>query len=342
MKFLKHRFFYVIILGVIIASLIHGLVPVPEESKVTNGFFYSLLLTIAITFCIWEGSLAIDKRLNKLFSWDKHPMKRVLLQSVTNLIYSNSIILIGSSLFDYFVCKMPKDMQGKMSLAGLIVGSLITLIVMAFEIGTQFFKKWKASLLEVEKYKKETTEAQLENLKSQVNPHFLFNNLSVLSSLVYKNQDKAVDFISQFSKVYRYILDNNSKELVALETELKFIESYCYLLSIRFGAGISFKLSIEPEKLQLLIPPMALQLLIENTIKHNETSLEMPLLVEVFTQDDYLIVTNNLQTRALSEGSSKMGLKNIISRYKHYTESLVQVHATEKSFEVQLPLLKNQ
>jgi two-component system LytT family sensor kinase len=341
MNIFKNRFLYIVILGVVIAFLIHGLEPAPEEGKIKNGLFYSILLTIGITFLVWEGSIRIDCWMDKVLPWDKKPVKRAISQSTINVTYSIAVIVLGTSLFNYFVCKFPEATKDKMNKASVIIGSLVTLIIMGFEIGKDFFIKWKVSLAEVEKYKKESVEAQLENLKSQVNPHFLFNNLSVLSSLVYKDQDKAVDFINQFSKVYRYILDNKSKELIELETEIKFIESYCYLLKIRFGEGILFNFNISPTNLQQLLPPMALQLLIENTIKHNETSLDMPLYVNIFTREDYLIVSNNLQVRKLNEESSRMGLKNIMSRYRHYTKMEVHISTTEKKFEVQLPLLKS-
>ncbi len=337
----KSRFLYIVLLGIVISLLIHSLVQLPEKEQTKNGFFYSILLTIVITFLVWEGSLQIDKWMNKIFPWDKKPVKRAISQSIINVVYSISVILIGTHSFNYFVCKFPEETKSKMNNAGIVVGVLITLILMAAEIGVQFFNKWKLSLAEVEKYKKESAEAQLENLKSQVNPHFLFNNLSVLSSLVYKDQDKAVDFINQFSKVYRYILDNKSKELVELETELKFIESYCYLLNIRFGEGIKFNININNDTNLLLIPPMALQLLIENTIKHNETSLEAPLLVTLTSNTNYLIVSNNLQLRTLNEPSSKLGLKNIISRYHHFTKMEVKINKTETLFEVHIPLLKS-
>ncbi len=338
---LKSKYLYIVIIGIIISFLLHAIAPIENSNKIDFGFYYSIILCILITLVIWEGSLFIDKRMNARFPWDKKPVKRAISQSIIGIVFSVSIIFIGTSLFDYFICHFPKDSKNKMGIAGLVVGTLVTLILMATQIGTYFFINWKTSLTDVEKYKKESVEAQLENLKSQVNPHFLFNNLSVLSSLVYKDQDKAVDFINQFSKVYRYILDNKSKELIELETELKFIESYCYLLKIRFGEGLQFKINISSEKQQHLLPPMALQLLIENTIKHNETSLDMPLHVDIYTKDDYLIVSNNLQVRTLNEESSRTGLKNIMSRYRHYTKMEVHIHTSEKIFEVKLPLLKS-
>ena len=126
--------------------------------------------------------------------------------------------------------------------------------------------------------------------------------------------------------MYRYILDNKSKELVELETELKFIESYIYLLNIRFAESIKFDIRISNDKKLYLLPPMALQLLIENTIKHNETSVDTPLKVNIYTDNNYLIVSNNLQKRNVNEVSSKMGLKNIISRYHHFTKMEVKIN----------------
>jgi two-component system LytT family sensor kinase len=335
---LKSKYLYIAFISIAITFFIHLITP--KQAKEGN-FFIALFITFVISFFVWEGTFRIDRYMNSKFPWEKQPFKRAINQGIISIIYSIIIIWIGTFAFDVFVCPIPEPDRSKMRNAGIIIGALFTLIIMAIEVGTQFFNNWKTSLSEVEKYKKESIEAQLENLKSQVNPHFLFNNLSVLSSLVYKDQDKAVDFINQFSKVYRYILDNKSKELIELETELKFIESYCYLLSIRFGEGIKFNFNISSDKMGGLLPPMALQLLIENTIKHNETSLEMPLHVDIYTKDDYLIVSNNLQVRKLNEESSRMGLKNIMSRYRHYTKMEVHIHTSEKIFEVRLPLLKS-
>jgi LytS/YehU family sensor histidine kinase len=200
---------------------------------------------------------------------------------------------------------------------------------------------WKRSLVEIEKYRTENLQAQLQNLKNQLNPHFLFNNLSVLSSLVYIDQDKAVDFINQLSKVYRYLLDNRDTELVSLDTELNFIRSYTYLIKIRFDKNIIFNIDVPKEKLTLLLPPLALQMLIENAIKHNEISEELPLTVDLNIKDGKLEVSNNLQLRSTNEVSSKTGLQNIKDRYKFFTDELVEVYETKDRFIVKVPLLKS-
>ena len=195
-------------------------------------------------------------------------------------------------------------------------------------------------MIETEKYKQESIQAQLENLKNQINPHFLFNNLSVLSSLVYKDQDKAVEFINQFSKVYRYLLDNKSRELVELQEELTFVRSYCFLLKIRFEDSLQFDFAIENEAQLKLIPPLALQILIENAIKHNEVSEENPLFVRIVSNEHQLVIRNNKQLRKKVEISSKMGLNNIISRYKHFTNQSVEIQSSDDYFEVKIPLIQ--
>ncbi len=222
----------------------------------------------------------------------------------------------------------------------LVLGIIISFTILSIELSTQFFSKWKLSLLEVEKYKAESLQAQLQNLKDQVNPHFMFNNLSVLSSLVYKDQDKAVDFINQLSKVYRYVLDSRNSELVTLGEEMTFIKSYTYLLQIRFDRNLDFKMDIPESCLQFLLPPMALQTLIENTIKHNEVSTEAPLHVSIRFEQGKLVVKNNLQLRSNVEPGSKTGIQNIRQRYSYFTEETVDVETSESMFTVRIPLLR--
>ena len=198
---------------------------------------------------------------------------------------------------------------------------MMSILLLSIEISTQFFRHWKNSLVEIEKYRAESLQAQLQNLKNQINPHFLFTNMSVLSSLVYKDQDKAVEFINQLSKVYRYLLDNQNNELVTVEEELIFIRSYIFLLHIRFDQNLIIKTEVKKEDRAWLIPPMALQILIENAIKHNEASSEHPLAISIISEDEKLVVGNNLQLRPQHEPGSKTGLENIRARYKFFTHS---------------------
>ncbi len=167
----------------------------------------------------------------------------------------------------------------------------------------------------------------------------MFNNLSVLSSLVYKNQDKAVDFINELSKVYRYVLESNNSELVTLQEEMEFLQHYIYLLKIRFENSISFEIKIEENKKQAFVLPMCLQMLVENTIQHNVASQANPLKVLIYTENNSLVVENQIQARSDFHESSKTGLINLKSRYSFFTDEKIEIWNDNTNFKVILPLI---
>ncbi len=337
-KIFTSRFTYMFIVGVIISFMLHA---VRLSDKESVGGNYSLAMSILLTFLIWEGNLWFDRRFAKKFPWTTKPILRIVLQATTNLIYSAGLIYFAMQLYDKYVCVVPTETQEKFLRISIIIGTLVSLLLLTIEFGKQFFNQWKLSLVEVERYKKESIEAQLEVLKGQINPHFLFNNLSVLSSLVYIDQDKAVEFINQFSKVYRYVIESNNKELVTLNTEMEFIQSYIFLLNIRFGKNINFNINVDKAYNSYLVPPMALEIILENTIKHNEVSSEKPLYVEINTSiKNYLTISNNLQLRHDVESGTKLGLNNIKKRYHHYTDNPVIIEKNDEYFKVQIPLLQ--
>jgi hypothetical protein len=337
-KIFTSRYTYMLIVGVIINVIVHTLNP---EGNMGKAEQYSVFLSILLTFLIWEGNLLLDKQFAKLFPWTSKPLMRVIVQGLINIIYTAALIYLAMTLYNYIFCMVPNASQEKFLSLSIIIGILVSLLLLTVEFGKQFFVEWKASLIEMERYKKESIEAQLELLKGQINPHFLFNNLSVLSSVVYIDQDKAVEFINQFAKVYRYVLECNNKELTTLQDELDFINSYIFLLKIRFGNNINIEINIDRQYLSSLLPPMALELLIENTIKHNEVSSGRPLQVTIHTQlEKYLTVMNTLQARSQAENGTGLGLNNIRKRYSHYTQLPVMVKRKDQKFIVQIPLLK--
>ncbi|MBL7901190.1 MAG: histidine kinase [Bacteroidia bacterium] len=333
----KRRFIYMILLGLGIATLINQMMP---KSVDDHNPMHDYVLSLFITFLIWEGNLMIDHRLNQKLPWLKRPALRLFVQFVVALVYSSLALLLPMKLYNVFICVIPPDREVFLNKISLIMGLIVSVIILTIEVSTQFFRNWRASLLEVERYKTETVKAQLQSLKSQVNPHFLFNNLSVLTSLVYKDQDKAADFINQLSKVYRYLLDSQDKELVKLETELEFIRSYVFLLQIRFDKNLIFDWQVPDRALTLYLPPLALQYLVENVIKHNEVSDEHHLKIELSAEGEKLIIKNNLQRRSHIEGTSGTGLRNIRQRYLYFTEKEVEVLETHEHFIVKLPLLE--
>ena len=340
MRHNKMRFLYMVLLGVMITLVLHLFMPA-EAGRVIH--FYDFLVSVFITLLVWEGNLRIDQWLNRKYPWITRPGKRIMVHLLLGVGYSAVIIFIGSYIFNCFSNEILVSRSDFLTITFIILGGLVlmSLLLLSIEISTQFFRHWKNSLVEIEKYRAESLQAQLQNLKNQVNPHFLFNNLSVLSSLVYKDQDKAVEFISQLSKVYRYLLDNQSTELVPVEQELVFIRSYVFLLQIRFDRNLIIRMEIRKEDQARLIPPMALQILIENAIKHNEASSEYPLTISVVSAGNNMIVTNNLQAKPRHEAGSQTGLQNIIARYKFFTGNPVEIVHDTQHFMVKIPLLSS-
>jgi LytS/YehU family sensor histidine kinase len=185
------------------------------------------------------------------------------------------------------------------------------------------------------------TQAQLQSVRSQINPHFLFNNLNVLSSLVLKDKNEANSFIEAFSKVYHYILRNQDKELIELQKEIDFLQPYIYLLQQRFPNGVELKTEIDDRWKNTFVVPVALQMLVENAIKHNVVSSSKPLEIKIKANGtNVLEVTNNLQPKINKEPSSNIGLNNINQRYELITGRQIKVSSNSNEFRVSLPLIE--
>jgi len=195
-------------------------------------------------------------------------------------------------------------------------------------------------LLQTANLEKEQVMAQFEILKSQINPHFLFNSMNIITSLIPKSPELAVKFTSQFSKVFRKLLENNEEVVIPLQQELDFIKSFLFLQKIRFDKSLDIKVKIAKSKLKKMIPPFGLQLLIENAIKHNIVSEEQPLTVEISSEGEYLQVKNNLQIRDLSSESTGIGLKNLKARYHLLTDLPVVIKKEDQYFIAKIPLIE--
>jgi len=222
----------------------------------------------------------------------------------------------------------------------LIYAGLINLFFHLLNSIFYFFSAYRKKWAEAEELRRISNQAELQMIKSQINPHFLFNNLNVLSNMVMKDNPGANKFIEEFSKVYRYILSNHDKELVELKAELEFIKPYVFLLQQRFAQGLKIDISVPPRYNNSYIIPVALQMLIENAIKHNIVSRGKPLHIELTANgNDTLVVRNNLQPRNAGEISTQIGLKNIAKRYELICGKSVIINHSKDFFEVELPLL---
>lgn len=307
--------------------------------RIEHFLDYDTIIIAILIYILSKGNFTLDDYFNKKYPWVMNPQKRLRIQLIVSFIFTSLVLFVFMYTLHQIRFGDGRIINRKM-IELFPISLCLTFGVVAVHIGRQFFDAYKNSLVEVEQYKTESANAQLQNLKNQLNPHFLFNNLSVLSSLVYQNQDKAVHFINELAKVYRYVLDNTNAELVSLQQELDFIDHYIYLQKIRFGDSISFKINIDEAQKEFLLLPMCLQTLVENTIQHNETSQAHPLEVLIYTHQNTLTIENQIRPRHENVLSSQLGLKNIVTRYSFFTDEKVEISNDGNVFKVILPLIQ--
>jgi sensor histidine kinase YesM len=222
----------------------------------------------------------------------------------------------------------------------LVVAAVCNLLATSFNEGAAFFEKWRKLVDEAEQLKKENLQSQLEGLKGQVNPHFLFNSLNSLSSLISDDPEKAEKFLDEMSKVYRYLLRTNEDGLTTLDAEMQFIYSYFHLLKTRYGDGLDMEIIIDERYLQHQLPPLTLQMLVENAVKHNMILKNHPLKILIMTTNSgKLVVSNNLQRKDRMVSSNKVGLTNIVNKYRLMKQEEITVRDDGKEFAVVVPLI---
>lgn len=297
------------------------------------NYLYAAIFGIFIHETVYLSGKLLDKK----NSWDKGPVKRLLFQVFSSLLIALFWVIGIRLIINYLIFhgKLVIFSDELMLLA--IVVSLLIIYNLA-ELGFYLNEKFRSSLAEVERFRKENAEYQFEMLKLQLNPHFLFNSLNTLSSLVHTDPVKAAEFIHRLSDVYRYVLENRNKELVSLREEMEFIRSFSFLQGLRFQGMIDFRFEIGEELLDRQVAPMTLQLLIENAVKHNIVSSKQPLDIVISAENDNLIVKNNLQFKEEVSGTG-VGLKNISSRYAFLTDRKVEIIKEDNLFKVIIPLI---
>jgi len=340
-RFIKSRLAYH--LGILAAIMVLALVITLLFSSNWNqgfrGFILSYAWGLAICTTQWLGNSYIYGLLDKKYSWSDHLVKRAILGSLALIIYSaTAYMVVQVIMFKLMLGSLPEN-PVSWGLRSSYVAILISFIVSLVFVAVAFFQNWKQSLLEAERFKAEMLSYKYESLQNQINPHFLFNSFNVLSDLVYEDQKKAVDFISQLSQLFRYVLDSRNKELVPVKEELDFIEAYSYLLQTRFEEKLSILLEFEAMEDEMIVP-MTLQLLIENCVKHNEISASQPLRIRIMRKGDYLKVENTLQPKPVGAESKKTGLSNISQQYKYFTDKGILLTETDHSYAVSVPLIK--
>ena len=302
------------------------------------------ITTFITTSVIFVGNQIIMQWARRAFPQFEATGKRLLVQSLVMLLFT----LIATNLLGYLLRDYCDFLNGEypLKLSDVIIDSnaaalFCTLTVVAIYEGGYFMQELKRSVEEKEMFKRESLHAQLNALKTQVNPHFLFNNLNTLCSLIPENPTHAVDFVQQLSKVYRHILEVKDEKSICLKDELEVLNAYTFLLKTRFDKNLHVDINIPHEKMQQKIVPLSLQLLMENAIKHNIVSSEKPLHIKIFTQNGSLVVSNNLQIKHQLNESTGIGLNNIRNRYKLLSSVPVDVSENETNFTVSIPLIDN-
>jgi two-component system, LytTR family, sensor kinase len=295
-------------------------------------FFISLVLATVF----WEALRLVNYWLNKQLPFEKNVSRRIIVQLIIGGIIG---IIIRFFIYKFGEPFLPFKLD---SLFVAATWALYVFIPVAINLGffTQyFFERWKDYIIKAERLEKEKSQVQFDNLKNQLNPHFLFNALTSLNSLIFENQELASQFLQHLSKVYRYVLQNKEKNFVTLQTELDFISNYVFLLETRFKGALTIRFEIQEQSRERAIVPVTLQILLENALKHNIVDPDKALSIEVFTTGDYLVVTNNLQLKKRVETSNKQGLENLKSLYKFLTDRPVIVESGETRFAVKVPLV---
>jgi two-component system LytT family sensor kinase len=298
-------------------------------------FFYCFVLTFVngLYFTIFERKIG----------WEDATLKRVFFAA------AGSVIL---TLVAFFFCRLVDEtlfqgtgleefLQKERATYYLFPLLFTTIVSLVFHL-VYFYKALQERKVTEQKIIAGTASAKFESLKNQIDPHFLFNSLNVLSSLIDEDPEKAQKFTTSLSKIYRYVLEQKDKELVSLEEELSFAVTYMNLLKMRFENSLFYEVPQKLERPDAKVVPLSLQLLLENTVKHNVLSETRPLKIRIFEEDGYLVVENNFQKKEVLGNRKGVGLENIVARYGLVTHRKVFIEQNSEVFKVKLPLLTKQ
>jgi sensor histidine kinase YesM len=308
-------------------------VPYPDDWRIPIFF---VLGSVVVWECNRQGIIVSRRRYPEL----GQTIHRVVFQLVWFTLFSALIRITQTFIYhriglwpseDYFLFK-PYFFNTLVSVVGTIQ------VAAVFE-GIYLYRRWKVTYTETQELKKMNLQSQLESLKMQINPHFLFNNLNSLSSLITTDAEQAELFLDELSSVYRYLLQQNNRDLCPLSDELIFIKAYFHLLKTRHGNGILLEMNVDSRYMSYLLPPLTLQLLFENAIKHNVILADSPLTIRLYTQNGYLHVENSVQLKKSVVPSNRIGLQNIMMKYQLLGQPPVVVKHTDDTFLVCLPLL---
>ncbi len=313
-----------------------------STGRITNSLWLYYLSVMVFSVPLQVGNVLLVFWLDDLISWETKPVKRVIVGVVAALVLTMILLFFINMFFQ--VVMSGRTLEAYISginFSYFSRGLYITVTAILFTHAYFFFKELQATKLSEARLRAENISAKYNSLKSQIDPHFLFNSLNVLYALVEENPKNAQKFIHSMSNVYRYVLEQKDKNLITLDEEIDFAEKYLELLKFRFEDALRYEINISGNKSQSIVP-LSVQLLLENAVKHNAATDERPLSIEIYDEENYLVVKNNLSVKAVVERSTKIGLDSIEKRYQLLTDLPVSIEKTTEEFIVRIPLLEEQ
>ena len=300
---------------------------------------FHITLSIASLFGllgIWEFILFVSKKLENVLSMANKPNKRIIIQILLTYILA---VIIGDGLILLSIRLMQIQFPAILQPFGYLLYFLLSIVMNLMYFGAIYFFNWKDDLVRIANLQREQAVVKYDALRNQLNPHFLFNALTSLNSLIFEDQQLASDFLKQLSKVYRYVLQYKEHETVSVLTEVDFISNYIFLLKTRFGNTVEFNIDVSAYAKSKAIAPVTLQILIENAMKHNVVSKDSPLKLTISDDEVYLNVVNSINNKNLVETSNKQGLENLKSLYQYLADKPVEIIEQNSLFTVRIPLI---
>lgn len=304
-------------------------------------FWIDYLVSLVEVSLLWTISRYGIYQSRRRYPTLSQTRQRVIFQALWFVFITGLFRLMTSTLYDLtFIWGY--HYTPLRYLYNIAVGIFCVVPIAAIYEGLYLYRQWRMTYYEAEELKKINLQTQLESLKEQVKPHFLFNSLNTLQGLVMEDEkEQAVTFIINLSQVYRYLLQSNEQQVIPLAKELEFIRAYADLLKTRFEQGLVLIVDVAPESLAYGLPPLTVQMLVENAVKHNRLSVAYPLTIRIFTDAaQNVVVVNNRQPKQASVVSNRLGLTNIAAKYRLLNQPDIVIHQTETTFQVAVPLLK--
>lgn len=297
--------------------------------------------SLVFTFCIWEGNRQIMLYLYRKWPEVSQTRKRILTEVFAVFVYTLTINATVNFVLTQLLPGFP--VEDNHSMIGHALSALIpTAFLLSIYESMYFFASWKANVERREALVLANAQSQFEALKKQLDPHFLFNCMNTLASLIDVDNTDAQRYLGRLSEVYRYVLDTRERSTVTIEEELQFLKAYIYLNEVRFRENLKVEQELDEQIYAHRVPALSLQLLVENAIKHNVASREHPLTIRIYQDGDFVTVENNKRHKSSFHTSTKLGLQNIVKRYQLLTQQQVSINESDAVFRVQLPLLDPQ